>query len=422
MKDENCQDFVSQALHAGFDFPLDEADDVSNTCHTTYGQCEKDPVFHTTCKFVRAFNNSILQTKIKVGDLLHLTNPLTGGTYLFFLGVCLRRPTVHVLLYAQIGEDGLCRFQVEDRNRLKISTSCQLFREILSGPDAKPDKFQGEIWKYKVVLSHEAPELLINVSGDTKAFEIDTTVKYQPKKKHFKLPFGLRMPARKKTNTRGSTKKTEKTGKTSRKKRERTQETEEKKELVRISDSDNDDGVLISSASPSVPAGDASDDTGSVSGLEETETTDLNLSTISKKAQKEISESAKLIDQHEEQVAEVDVRMSQPNPSQSSGSRPAGSSFFSKSTGLEEVAVAVSGRAKCYHCKALIAKGSIRYSWFHSRYKPPVWLHSSCLPSISTQEDLVPQVVERLQWLSRQPRNPDETQSIQDTLHALQHS
>lgn len=78
------------------------------------------------------------------------------------------------------------------------------------------------------------------------------------------------------------------------------------------------------------------------------------------------------------------------------------SSYFSLTTGLSEVAFATSGRAKCYHCREAIAKGTVRYSWFHSTTKPPGWVHEDCLIGISKKSNLTDQVLSRLKALSAQ--------------------
>ena len=54
------------------------------------------------------------------------------------------------------------------------------------------------------------------------------------------------------------------------------------------------------------------------------------------------------------------------------------SSYFSKKVGLVDASCAPTGRAVCLCCKKLIAKGTVRFSYFYSTVRPHGWIHAHC--------------------------------------------
>ena len=72
------------------------------------------------------------------------------------------------------------------------------------------------------------------------------------------------------------------------------------------------------------------------------------------------------------------------------------SSFFTKTIGLFESGLAVTGRSVCLACKKPIAKNSVRYSWYYSKVRPHGWVHSFCLVGFCKQNNLVDQSIGQL--------------------------
>ena len=154
--------------------------------------------------------------------------------------------------------------------------------------------------------------------------------------------------------------------------------------------------------------------------VEETESNEIDCRFLSSSSLGEKQASESLILEHEAYIAELEqggqakgskqskpaAASSQQKAAASSFSQaPAStstSSYFSLTTGLSEVAFATSGRAKCYHCKGVIGKGTVRYSWFHSTTRPPGWLHEDCLIGVAKKNNLTDQALSRLKALSAQ--------------------
>ena len=59
-----------------------------------------------------------------------------------------------------------------------------------------------------------------------------------------------------------------------------------------------------------------------------------------------------------------------------------GGSFFASELGFSHFDVAVSSRAKCYHCKGKIQADSVRVAWYHAQKRPHAWIHADCMPQL----------------------------------------
>lgn len=101
-------------------------------------------------------------------------------------------------------------------------------------------------------------------------------------------------------------------------------------------------------------------------------------------------------------------------------------SYFSTELGLAEVAFAASGRSICMHCKSKIPIHTVRYSWYHSKVRPPAWCHSRCLFQLIQDSGLKSQAVPKLQALIAQHsenhvhnRLAEDAQSILTSLESL---
>ena len=77
-------------------------------------------------------------------------------------------------------------------------------------------------------------------------------------------------------------------------------------------------------------------------------------------------------------------------------SAPRSSSFSPKELGLSEVGVVKTARSICLFCREPIPKGDIRFSWYHSKIKPPGWLHERCVSLQAKQCAGLEQTVRRL--------------------------
>eukprot|EP00438_Fugacium_kawagutii_P026553 Skav203811 [mRNA] locus=scaffold1236:353221:355548:+ [translate_table: standard] len=79
-----------------------------------------------------------------------------------------------------------------------------------------------------------------------------------------------------------------------------------------------------------------------------------------------------------DEVAQDDATLANAFASQKENSSSV-KTAFSSVLGLSECSEAKSGRSVCFRCKQKIKVNSIRYSWFHSKVKPPAWVHNHCI-------------------------------------------
>ena len=64
------------------------------------------------------------------------------------------------------------------------------------------------------------------------------------------------------------------------------------------------------------------------------------------------------------------------------GGPPSSTTFFSQALGLDEGALAKSGRSICLHCKRAIAKGEVRFSWLWRDFRystTTIWCVAYCV-------------------------------------------
>ena len=117
---------------------------------------------------------------LKVGNLLSCSVNGISKPLIFFLGICLKRPTLHVLIHATIDSNGLCTFKTGQAGQLDISTSCQWFCKILK---RKPEteKIQVEVLEYSALLSSQNQRMEVHANScAAKTFTIDLHTPYKP--------------------------------------------------------------------------------------------------------------------------------------------------------------------------------------------------------------------------------------------------
>lgn len=349
---------------------------------------------------------------------------------IFFLGICLKRPTLHVLIHATIDSNGLCTFKTGQAGQLDISTSCQWFCKILK---RKPEteKIQVEVLEYSALLSSQNQRMEVHANScAAKTFTIDLHTPYKPRKPRSKLPFGLTLP--KKAQNKSSAAAKQRAQKKKRKggKRGRPKQNARPKKKFALARDEN----RLSESTPSESSD--SDSTSSRSSAkqkdplrqQDAEAVEVSLDTISKTASTEERTAQDLVREHEKHVqglmdSDGLAETNKANPAESSAqkSKPL-SSFFAKEIGVDQISIAVTGRSKCFHCKGTIAKDDVRYSYYHSTKRPSVWVHDKCLAPLAKQSGNVAQVGARLtlleQLCSKKPDGP-LTKSIQSNLKQL---
>ena len=197
--DAVCRGFLTDVLHKGFVLPeLEVCSEDTKPCHARHGMCKGAQNCQLASKFMKVFNQALVDNSVRVGDLLRITDEQTGGSKVAFLGVCLKKPTLHVLVHSYIGEDGLCGFPFEAIRQMCFSTSLQMFCSLLEVSNAQAqDEFRVEVCKYSLSFNPESCQLEIRFVEVKKSFTLNASQKYVPRKPHFQLPFGLKMPKKK---------------------------------------------------------------------------------------------------------------------------------------------------------------------------------------------------------------------------------
>ena len=152
--------------------------------------------------FVKQFDRALVDNSVKVGDLLLLTAEQSSESKMFFLGVCTKRPTAHILLHAHIDNGGMCAFSANESGHLEISTSHAMFHKILSHARAAVKEMRVEVWSYVVIHGQEAPFIRVESVDLLKSFTVNLDTKHVKRKPHFKLPFGFKIRKKKKQQHR----------------------------------------------------------------------------------------------------------------------------------------------------------------------------------------------------------------------------
>eukprot|EP00438_Fugacium_kawagutii_P030579 Skav232834 [mRNA] locus=scaffold2600:228035:233309:- [translate_table: standard] len=403
--DQECHNFLGSALHARIGLDAVESDDESDidmdatdlkTCHSQFGGlCQQDPHCDDAVKLVRIFNKAIQEYNVKIGNLLLFS--AASDSFVGFLGCCLKRPTLHTFLQAGMSSTSDEVFLVDHLSQMGFLTSHQLFPRLAATPEEPTVLVQ--VWDYTVQVRGHG--LVIHSLQVDREFTLDPTSKRAARKRATgKLPFGLEMPAKKKTT---STKKLKRKAKAKGSVQKSAKET------------DDSDASSSSSSSSSNSANKPSQDV----IPPESET----CVPISEAAQVEEQKGNSLLSKHSFLMESVDqtqdaVRCAQvassstsagnevPNPSSSSGKNA--KTFFSKEVGVDSVGIAVSSRSVCNFCKGKIIKGTIRVSWHHSLLKPSVWVHKDCLRHLILRDGFLCQAKRKLQELKGQWRPSHE--------------
>ncbi len=405
--DDECSHFLRKAFHAPFD-AFEEVPDFDErfcphdrTCLEEFGMCQ-DSLFckgpGSAAAFVKQFDRALVDNSVKVGDLLLLTAEQSSESKMFFLGVCTKRPTAHILLHAHIDNGGMCAFSANESGHLEISTSHAMFHKILSHARAAVKEMRVEVWSYVVIHGQEAPFIRVESVDLLKSFTVNLDTKHVKRKPHFKLPFGFKIRKKKKQQHRPKPKPRAKARAELKTSKSADVATDSDREhLASSSSSDSRTGLLNAANGQSEPS--------SIDGVES------EIRPVSELAKQEEATADLLIAEHEACKSAASTAATAVLAYEQK------SSFFAKEVGLHEAAIAVSGRSVCYFCKEKIPKGSVRFSYHHSRLRPSNWVHATCLVGLARKEKCEQQVSERLRVLSNDFRS--KSQSSESDFPAL---
>ena len=438
--DNDCTSFLAKALHQVFEQrrveDLEADAEEHPVCFSVSGGCRSTPRWDKATSFVKAFNNCIIDNHVRVGNLMSIRNSQTGDLHVFFLGVCLRRPTLHVLIRASLQANGLCEFaRSGSRDRIRVETSWQLFKDILSSSGEDISQLQAEVLEYRASFSPDNGQRMkvcVSPNGPAavKTFIIDRTVRYPPRKQRPKLPFGLKLPG---TKQKTQSKRPKKAA--AKKKRGKPDGGAKgaavgvPRDVVAVSSENS------ASEKPSDEE-DSDEDSGSSSGNEsstatssraqgDVETSEVLADSISSRAVREAKAAVSLTEEHDTKIAEVTEQYQGQGktilPASKLSSAPATTykSYFRANTGLDSIGFAASARSKCFDCQEMIAKKAIRFSWYYNCAKPLAWVHKDCLASITRKTKHQEQVLSQLQALQTQELASDLKAAVRDQFRKL---
>ena len=394
MKDADCSAFLQATLHAPLTGQV-SAEDIEDapvhgkTCHEEFGMCQGTRFCHGrggANEFVKRFNRALLDNSVKVGDLLFATAGVSGESSFFFVGICLKRPTAHVLVEAHLQSDNSIRITPDDHGRPNISTSQQLFQGLVSRSHRAFRQISFELWSYLLVHNSRGPPFVkIEMATCDKKFTVDLDSKYKPRKPHFKLPFGLKLPKKQQKQQKGKKDKAKAKAKTQASKpkpkpkslglRQTQLDHNQSFEESSESSSSEPERGSESSSSSSSPSSDE--------GRCAEETEEREVVAVSKQAKEEETLARKLI---AEQVQAKCAATTQ-------------GSYFTTEIGVDDVGLALSGRSKCYFCGEKIAKDSVRFAYHYSRQRPSNWVHHKCLAALVQRDQTVKQAISKLTML-----------------------
>ena len=403
-----CSEFLHSAFHTPFtalDAPTatndndSESDidlaDVGVTCHHQFGGlCRQDQSLDVICKLVKVFNRALLDHNVKVGSLLFMNTD--SSSYFGFLGVCMARPMLHVLIEPeQEGTNFLFSGEV------RFETSHQLFQRMIAGGG---NSVQVEIWQYSVHMKGTNKGLCVEALGKVRGFTLDKNTRLTVRKARRKLRFQLKALAKKKPP---------------KKKQHKRKTAGNQQGSSQIENCEEEASLAAGSEAASDGSKTEVDSLKNVDLLEETEQYQHSAEANQEEAKvnrmmesqmafhdaaadafESASSSSHVVPRGESDAVKTEPATSTADSSKHPPRSLPPSSYFSKGIGLDSCAIAVTARSSCFYCNNKIAKGDVRFSWYHNTRRPSVWIHKGCLRYLYQREGLADQVSLRLSQLA----------------------
>ena len=358
----NVYDQVSGQVDENAEQDLDNDIDLPELC--PFFLCRSNNLYQAVTVLTKNFWQLIKAHQLKAADLLMFS---VGGNEnqqtVYFLGTMLKKPLQQMLVEA-VFEDTEIQFKLTD-GLPHILSSHEVFLAFLQDSE-DPSKFQlhVEAWKCQAFLD-DFGVLSTNATHPLGKFSLTTTRLPGERKSQGSLPFGLKLPSKPRKQVTAKQKKSGSGGAKAPKK------ILPAMEVIDLDSSETGDGDSHSEENLSEDDDDSEPDFFQADAERESETVVPPSKTIAseQRAMEEVAKEIESSVQLRDETAEVIRQNSQSNVS----------SFFSKDLGFSDVGIAASGRSICLSCKKAIPKGSVRYSWFHSRVRPHGWVHAHCI-------------------------------------------
>ena len=324
---------------------------------------------------------------MRPGSLLMFTSGVFQEAYTFLLGVVLERPSVHTLMGVNLlGNDEVGILLTEGLP--SILTERQLFQELLARAGSQSvRRIDVEVWQCQTFLRGPGSQLYATPDKQLCNFNLTEKAEQKSKKVSVELPFGLQ-PAKRARRSNATAKARPRKPRGA----SRSKPADEVIDLeaaggISVSDEDSADSISESEQEPEAESLANAED-------ESEHLAPLNGTAASEEAcLPQLERELNMEETMREQAAEA-IRSARPGPGRSS--------FFAKELGLAEGALAASGRSVCLNCKMPIKKDTVRFSWYHSLYRPPGWVHSACVCELVKATGLREVAIRRLSEIRHQ--------------------
>lgn len=418
------------------DKDMDHVISVDKICHHQHGGlCHQSDVTRRAARLVQVFDRALTDHHLKVGQLLQIS--MRSDSILVFLGICMKKPKLHVLMEAHLNVDDGMVSSLDAPTQPACMTSHQLFHKMLAHDDAQGQlslKLQLKIEVRSYDLLWQQNRTTIQMGSLVKTIDLDPSAKITIRKPRVKLAFGMKVQKKKRAipkNVKRKNKKSEREG--------------PKRSLTKPASQSISSERCSSSSSSDSDSSDSDKDI-AFEAVEEPVPVSEEMVKEEKRAMKILNTHEKVTHMHDslvESLHQHESFLASASTSSSSGRkqqdvdvssqatsaapapkavhnlpevpprRPPVKTFFSQTLGVDSVDHAASGRSVCFHCKSRIERQAIRFCWYHDPKKPSAWVHASCLPHVIKENG---HLIESRQCLERLKESGTLAHTLQEAV------
>lgn len=413
--------------------------------------CVKNEKHARVKQLVSSLSWALEEHKVHTGHLL-VFSVGDSPSIPMILGVAMKKPISHMFIKALLDSNEVLLTGDDDPEILpEFQSSHELMLELLQEHADNPDEVLNvkvQVWECNAfIVRGMGSALKSNPEKILCEFHLSSVKRNKkPAGPPIKLPFGLDKRLKKKRADKRRARKEDQVRVVRIRKQQKQKQQHEKpvsktskktsgkKDIQIVSSSSNDgrasragsshaDGSGSDSTSSELPQGDCKE--------EITEPASSSSTMIGRDEEQAVPMSATVAQEEEtaqkvaQDIETSDIKRAKVEEHVHASDQAYSKSYFSKTLGLSEGAVAVSSRSVCIQCKEKIVKNTVRFSWYHSKLKPPSWCHQHCLYQLTVASGLQQETITRLTEIVRDGRpgihNPvaDDAQRI---LNALQES
>lgn len=392
--------------------------------------CQLDHNYSRMEQMVKDLSWKLEEHKIHPGCLLVFSSShCRDVSHPRIIGVSAKKPKFHMFLKVVLEHDRVLLTRSHDAEP-EFESSHELFLMLLRLSNSTPDtecSVEVAVWDCNAYLVSQGPTCLLQSNPDSLRCQFIVSSVKRTKKKYEKisLPFGFDKSIKRKRQAAPKKVLGKMVKPKSKAAKAKSQKSPSKCKVGKVKpatpeeissqDLDNSSESSESSESESCK-GEVQEEGDAFPEVEKEEEVIIPMSSTVEKEAKQIAPLAQELNQADTKRAEV---------AQSVSMAGKAGSYLSTELGLAEVAFAASGRSICMHCKSKIPIHTIRYSWYHSKVRPPAWCHSRCLFQLIQDSGLKSQAVPKLQALIAQHsenhvHNPfaEDAQSILTSLES----